>query len=141
MKIFFLFSLLVLVSCAEQNDSKTNQVEHKHTHSDEIVLDDGDKWKVDTNMIVFIRNMENDINKQNADATDFSVLAKALDENLNLLTSNCTMSGQAHDELHKWLLPFIDTAGELSEAGDAKAQRQVYLELKKAMEEFNYFFE
>lgn len=143
MRYLFILSLLVFVSCNEDQNVKTEAVEHTHKHSDEIVLNGDQKWQVDTNMMVFIRNMESDINdcdkKKNSD--DFSGLAESLEDNLDKLTSNCTMTGQAHDELHKWLLPYMDVVNEFSEAKTEGEKEALYNELKEAFVQFNLFFE
>lgn len=102
----------------------TTIAEEEHHHNDgPIVLNDGEKWIVDEEMMVHIKNMNNDVNAFEANSpTDYAVLAKKIENNIELLTSNCTMTGQAHDELHKWLLPFID----LSEAFSASKSTQEF---------------
>lgn len=141
MKYLYLLSLIVLVACNNQTEIVTDNVDTHHVHSDEIVLDGDKKWTVDTNMMVFIRGMEDDISSFSQDKDEFSTLANDLDDKLNSLTSNCTMSGQAHDELHKWLLPFIETASELKEGGNTKEKENTFAELKESFVLFNKFFE
>ena len=58
-------------------------------------------------------------------------------ENLDLLTSNCTMKGQAHDELHKWLLPYLDLVTDFSK--DKSAEQ--FAEIQNAFTTFNQYFE
>ena len=93
---------------AEHND---------HNHDDEseaIELNNGEKWQVDANMLTHIRNMENDVvSFAKVEQKDYKSLSEKLQSNIDLLTSNCTMKGKAHDELHKWLLPYIDLVKEL----------------------------
>lgn len=141
---------MLLFSCnnaTNENSRKatetTTQKTHDHDHESEaIVLNNGQKWKVDENMMIHIQNMKNDISKLNTeDEKSYAELAKKLGKNIELLTSDCTMEGQAHDELHKWLLPFID----LSEAFSAsKAKEEYAIELAKiktSFETFNTYFE
>ena len=103
---------LFLFSCSNTSNEKSKQqtetVTHEeHQHNDEmqtIELNNGEKWKVDANMITHIRNMENDIiSFSTVEQKDYKSLAEKLQSNIDLLTSNCTMKGKAHDELHKWL--------------------------------------
>ena len=128
-KITILISVisLFLFSCGNTSNEKSKEQtetvtheEHQHNAEIQIIeLNNGEKWKVDANMITHIRNMENDINSfANVKQKDFNSIAEKLQSNIDLLTSNCTMKGKAHDELHKWLLPYIDLAKELSEAKD-----------------------
>lgn len=118
-------------------------IEEEHQHTEEpIVLNDGKKWKVDENMLVFIRNMEAGINDfEDNSERDYPRLAKSIDENIVELTSNCTMKGQAHDELHKWLLPFIELSEKFDVATEIEEQEKIYEEFKSSFEVFNTYFE
>jgi len=116
---------LFLYSCGQQEEKKkevTSQVmeEHHHNETNSIELNNGAKWKVVPEMMKHIRNMESDVyrfNKsQRLDLKDFTQLGKSLQKNIDLLTSSCTMEGKAHDELHKWLLPYIDMVEKLNKS-------------------------
>ncbi len=70
-----------------------------------------------------------------------TALGTRLSGQVNELTSSCTMDGQAHDELHKWLLPFIHTINHLKDS-ETDAEANEYLnDLKESFEEFNQYFE
>ncbi len=51
------------------------------------------------------------------------------------------MEGQAHDELHKWLLPFIELSEEFDVATEKENQEKIYQEFKKMFVEYNTYFE
>ena len=51
---------------------------------------------------------------------NFEKLSENLNKNVDLLTANCTMKGQAHDELHKWLVPYIALVKDFSEDKSAE---------------------
>jgi hypothetical protein len=86
--------------------------------------------------------MENDINSfANVKQKDFKSIAEKLQSNIDLLTSNCTMKGKAHDELHKWLLPYIDLAKELSEAKDETEASKRFENIKSSFITFNQYFQ
>ena len=141
---------LLLSSCGNStNEKSNNQTEvaeqNNHHHDDEseaIELNNGEKWKVDANMITHIRNMENDINHfANVEQKDFKSLAEKLQTNIDLLTSNCTMKGKAHDELHKWLLPYIDMVKELSEAKNETEASEQFKNIQTSFSTFNQYFQ
>ena len=93
-------------------------------------------------MMVHIRTMEQDFSAyETAHNKDFKELAKSLQANIDLLTSNCTMKGKAHDELHKWLLPYIETVEELSEAKSEKDAAKFLQEIKSSFKTFNQYFQ
>ncbi|MBK7969376.1 MAG: hypothetical protein IPK08_10790 [Bacteroidetes bacterium] len=151
-KITILISVisLFLFSCGntsnEKSKEQTETVTHEeHQHNDEmqtIELNNGEKWKVDANMITHIRNMENDIiSFSTVEQKDYKSLADKLQSNIDLLTSNCTMKGKAHDELHKWLLPYIDLVKELSEAKDETEAAKQFENIQTSFTTFNQYFQ
>lgn len=130
---------IILVGCS--NDASTNELvemEHSHDHSDDLELNHGERWKVVPDMMQHIKSMNKSVDDFNGE--DYEGLGLSLKDDLNLLTSNCTMTGRAHDELHKWLLPYIDLVDELN---DAKSEelKSSYHKIVESFEEFNEFFE
>lgn len=126
----------------DQTETVTHEEHHHKEESEAIELNNGEKWKVDTNMIIHIRHMENDIISFSAmDRKDYTSLAEKIQSNIDLLTSNCTMKGKAHDELHKWLLPFIELSNNFTEAAEHDEQEKIYEKFKKSFVEFNTYFE
>lgn len=121
------------------DETRTHEEDHHNHESEAIMLNDGEKWKVVENMSVYIRNMEKAVNEFKGD--NYPALAKTIDENIRALTENCTMEGQAHDELHKWLLPFIELSEEFDVATEKENQEKIYQEFKKMFVEYNTYFE
>lgn len=137
-----LLSIFFLFSCNNKAKTETNvpvaTEEHQHSDDEAIQLNEGKKWKVDEKMMAHIRTMEKDIASfDNLKPENYPILAADLKKNLDLLTSNCTMKGQAHDELHKWLLPFIDLADNFSK--DKSAEQ--FAEIQNSFKTFNQYFE
>lgn len=111
---------------------------HQHSDDEAIQLNNGEKWKVDENMMVYIHNMENEVVLFDTQKSkDYKTLANHLKKNIDLLTSNCTMKGQAHDELHKWLLPFIDLVDAFSKDNSTEHLIKIQQEFKI----FNTYFQ
>ena len=126
----------------EQTETVTHEEHHHDDESEAIELNKGEKWKVDANMITHIRNMENDvISFGKVEQKDYKSLSKKLQSNIDLLTSNCTMKGKAHDELHKWLLPYIDLVKELSEAKDETEAEKQFQNIQISFATFNQYFQ
>jgi hypothetical protein len=159
MKSFFitfnLFSLFLLFSsCGSESTSTENQTatdttaieSDHHDHSEAINLNEGEKWKVDSHMLGFIRSIETDVTNFGSSAgeknlPEYIALSDQIATNLDSLTSNCTMTGQAHDELHKWLLPFLDLNDSFSASQTIAEADSVYSEITKSFTEFNTYFE
>lgn len=125
---------------ATHSEQEIVHEDHQHVEMEEIVLNKGEKWLVDENMMAYIRTMEKAISTFDTKKGNYASLAKTLQENVDLLTSNCTMTGQAHDELHKWLLPYIDLVDNLVNASDEDAAARTYDELIHSFETFNTYF-
>ena len=141
---------LFLFSCGntsnEKSKEQTETVTHEeHQHNAEIQtieLNNGEKWKVDANMITHIRNMENDvISFAKVEQKDYKSLSEKLQSNIDLLTSNCTMKGKAHDELHKWLLPYMDLVKEFSEAKNETEASKQFQNIQISFTSFNQYFQ
>lgn len=142
----------VLFSCGEATTEEKEvtqetvvaEDEHQHDENEAIVLDNGNKWVVVPEMKAFITNIENGVvefsKKENATFEDHKSLSKLIDKNLEDLTSNCTMTGQAHDELHKWLLPFLDLASEYAESENIDEAKASFQKINQSFNEFNIYF-
>lgn len=126
----------------EQMENVSDQKNHLIEESEAIELNNGEKWKVDVNMMAHIRNMENDVIAfAKAEQNDYESLSLKLQANINLLTSNCTMKGKAHDELHKWLLPYIDVVEEFSEAKNETEAANQFKNIQTSFTIFNQYFQ
>ncbi len=126
------------VTKAEQ---KTVQEEEHHHENEVIVFNNGEKWKVVDHMMAHIQNMEKDVNNFNGKSLkDYTVLSNKLNKNIELLTSNCTMKGQAHDELHKWLLPYLDLTNQFTEVKTKDEAENQYQKIKASFKDLNKFF-
>ncbi len=106
-----------------------------------LELNQGEKWPVDPPMLNNIRNMENAVGlyKSNSER-DFEALAARMQQDLEELISKCTMEGKAHEELHKWLLPFMNLVAELSEVQDPEEAGRIVEEINSALEIFHQYF-
>lgn len=128
--------LLVISSCSDNQSGSDDLESAKNTYDIELV--NNEKWVVNDEMMVHIKNMESDIKEAEvAETPDYEQLGEKLDKNIELLTSSCTMSGKSHDELHKWLVPFIGLVADFNEATDKKAP---FRAIQESMIEFNTYF-
>ncbi|MGE0561692.1 MAG: hypothetical protein AB7O47_07740 [Flavobacteriales bacterium] len=144
---------VVLFSCREATTEEKEvtqetivaEEEHHYDENEAIVLDNGNKWVVVPEMMAFIKNIENGVvafsKKKNTTFEEHKTLSILIDKNLEDLTSNCTMTGQAHDELHKWLLPFLDLASEYAESENIEDAKASFQKINQSFNEFKTYFE
>lgn len=146
--------LFAVSSCNNDNANKMDHSEneqhmqddhagHDHGDSDEaLVLNDGKKWNMNPEMLVLVQSMEKDIKGFSASKLiDFKTFGENLDGRVNELTASCTMEGQAHDELHKWLMPFIHQIKHLKDAENEADAKESLANLKESLVTFNQYFE
>lgn len=133
------------VKAQQEPISASTESEHHHTEGASIELNNGLKWKVEVEMIKYIRNMESDVKlfseANNKNLNNYITLGAGLQKNIDLLTSNCTMEGKAHDELHKWLLPYIDMVDKFNKSKNESDTQAIFKEIKNSFVLFNQYFE
>ena len=140
-----LLSTFFLFSCNDKANNKSAETSqdtktevHEHSNDETIQLNDGQKWKVDVDMMAHIRIMENDVTSFDKETPEnYQLLADNLKKNLDLLTSNCTMKGEAHDELHKWLLPYIELVDHFSK----DKSNENLAKIQESFTTFNQYFQ
>ena len=127
--IFPFALLLFLFSCG--SDSNTAGIE----------LNQGEKWKINTEMMPHLEASEKLVVDFTAnDNRDYKALAKNLKKNAQSLISSCTMNGKSHDELHKWLHPYMGLIDDLAKTGDKSEANQVIREIEQSFETFDQYF-
>jgi uncharacterized protein YukE len=147
----FLFVLIlgaVLFGCAnsslDNNDPGTKSTaEHQDHHSNMmLVLDQGQKWKVNPEMLPPIEAMEARIKDfKESDSDDYQALASDLQKQIDLLVASCTMTGPSHDELHKWLHPTIQMVKNLSNAKDQSIAAHEFESIQQSIQTYHQYFQ
>jgi hypothetical protein len=84
--------------------------EHAVAHEEEdqgmmVSLDDGQRWNANPETTTGIANMVALIDKQTAAPGDAKAVKAALEEEFGLIFERCTMTGEAHNQLHNYLIP------------------------------------
>src|SRR5690554_650383 len=107
-----------IMSCGKKEtvtEVLTEQNEQQIIIND-IELENGQRWQVNEEMKPHIKASEalffDYINSQD---NDHKKLAQDLKAHADALIKSCTMEGKAHDELHKWLHPYLQRVKELEE--------------------------
>lgn len=133
------------VKAQQEPISASTESEHHHTEGAGIELNNGHKWKVEVEMMKYIINMQSDVKQfseaNNKNLNNYITLGAGLQKNIDLLTSNCTMEGKAHDELHKWLLPYIDTVDKFNKSKNESDNQAIFKEIENSFVLFNQYFE
>ena len=132
---------LGLIGCSTAKHGNEKEKHASHTGGDSLELNGGQKWVVAKPMMAHIRSLEKAVQDVDVAGVDHAALAAQVQENLGRLVTNCTMKGKAHDELHKWLMPFLGLSAEYSKATDPQVQQAKLQEIKQSLLVFNEYFE
>lgn len=143
-------SSLLLFSCSNSSNEKLkNQTEaveqnehHQHNDNDAIKLNSGEKWLVNEEMKPFINEAEEILNHYiESQSQDYQALATQLKEKNSGLIKSCTMKGESHDELHKWLHPHIELIESLSKAESTQEAGKIITDLEASFSTYNQYFQ
>lgn len=153
MKRFYLFALIWLMglaSCQPHQTTSTTEPtsqptevseEPSHTHSAELYLHQGEKWKVDGPMMEILAGMESNLSTEISSSNpQYATLAQELRSGVNRLTSNCTMTGEPHEVLHIWLVPFIGLVDSFANA-ESSHQSVMAAQIQSSFLTFHQFFQ
>jgi hypothetical protein len=136
--------VLLLFSCSTSEVENVDQNEQSiatDSYKLDIELNEGEKWKVNEQMMPFLKSSEQLlIEFKKKESGDYKILATELKETNNKLISSCTMKGKSHDALHFWLHPHLELVNELQ---DSKTEEEATLVMEKLNRSFlafgNYF--
>lgn len=139
--------IVLLMSCNTSNETDTNN-EKKTVHKEEktavekssaISLNNGEKWKVNEEMLPHIQKSEEIFHS--FQGQNYSELYEDMMNHTNNLIQSCTMDGASHDELHKWLHPHIELIKSLNEDNSQKIKEKILPALKDSFNTFHKYFE
>lgn len=144
----YLVASILIMSCESKKQQELNNpslevetTENEDLEIEKIELNKGEKWIVDAEMMKIIREMESSIQNHTSNTNkNYDALAENLQLKIEELTSNCTMTGKAHDELHKWLVPYMELVDELYEADEESKQAETFKEIQESFVMFNQYF-
>lgn len=149
-KIFFtLLGAALVWGCGNKTASDPETEAHHATTehhtadmSEAIELNDGEKWQVNEEMKPFIAESETLLKAFNAsESADYKTLATQLKAQNTGLIKSCTMKGKSHDELHKWLHPYMGQLEKLSDAADQEQAEQHLAEIEQSFQTYHTYFQ
>lgn len=127
--LFMTITMLFILAC------------NSNEQTGDITLNNGERWEVNAEMHPFIEK-GNEILTTYIDgkSTDYEGLARDLKEQNSELISSCTMTGESHEALHKWLHPHMGLIENLAKAENEATANQYIKELKTSFNTYNTYF-
>lgn len=127
--LYYAMTMIVLTACGTQKVDAG------------LRLNDGEKWVVNAEMKPHIEKgheLLNDFIERGG--TEYKELAEGLRmQNLALIES-CTMKGESHEELHKWLITHMGLIEQLSTSMDNDQSEELIADLEESFNTYHKFF-
>ena len=144
---------LLFISCKQTEEKKSlpipetveqeESTEESHESIDgTVTLDNGKLWQANPETTTGINNLKNRLQAftdiENVAA--YATLKEGLEADFTELFQKCTMKGEAHNQLHNYLFPFIDLFDDL-ESADLETCKKSFTGLTIRLEEYFEYFE
>ncbi len=143
MKKAILFTLVLFSS----SSFSYPYAEHNHSHDKVeksvhgLSLKNGELWAMDNHTRTLSKKMKQTfVSADHSSQANLNTLGKKLQTQLDELIAGCTMTGEAHDQLHIFLTKHIPTIKALSEANNYDSARASAIKLKGQFENYQKFF-
>ncbi|NQV53990.1 MAG: hypothetical protein HQ500_12460 [Flavobacteriales bacterium] len=146
--IFVLFLFTATVACENtetHHHEHGSEAESAAMHSDSeagLTLNDGQRWSANPETTEGINKMKERMNgfTYTEDQAAFQTLADSLEADFTMIFTKCTMKGEAHNQLHNFLLPMKEKFTNLG-SGDANASKIAFEGLKRHLAGYKEYFE
>ena len=116
----------------------TATVESHEGHNLAVVLDNGKKWKANPETIEGINKMQTLISNAKTENAVAASLKTPLTTEFQTIFDKCTMTGEAHNQLHNYLVPIKDNLQKLENESEAN---QALANIENHLRTFENYFE
>lgn len=115
---------------------------HSNQKAMPLSLDNGSKWTANTETTTGINSMIRLLDEfaGTDDMQAYKILMANLSEQYQLIFKKCTMKGEAHNQLHNYLLPMKDLFNGL-ESNDLKVRKENLKKLKAYLLSYPDYFQ
>jgi hypothetical protein len=126
----------------KQTESVSQEGHHEKGEKKTIKLNDGKKWLVNDEMKPYIQEAQNILKEyEESNSQDYRELSAKLKEANSGLINSCTMDGESHDQLHKWLHPHMQLVDKLEKAQNPEEANKIISKLKRSFETYEQYFQ
>lgn len=109
-----------------------------------VSLDGGKKWKANVETTQGIKEMAKSVTEamraETKDEQLFRTLGGKLQKDFNTIFEKCNMKGEAHDQLHNYLLPMVDMV-KTFEKEDVESCNKTLTEIRGHLGSYFSYFE
>jgi hypothetical protein len=141
--VLLLLALISIGSCQKNKEDKTSEeaiavgsVSEKHTETvAKVRLNKGQLWKANSETTAGIDALRTIILESNEEESA-SILKDKLSSEFAMILKKCTMKGEAHNQLHNYLIPLKLKIDNLKDSNKTKIKEQIITYL----DEYPLFF-
>lgn len=133
--LFTITLSLCVVSCDHDSETSIN----KTSSSNELVLNQGEKWDVSTGMTSQILKMASIIETTDIAIFDPPEVSYKLHQEIKMMTSLCSTKGEAHRQLHNYINPLTEQVVGLRIANDV-AKAPLLQSIQTYLNTYNTYF-
>ncbi|MEK7257797.1 MAG: hypothetical protein AAB316_23775 [Bacteroidota bacterium] len=116
---------------------------HEHHAAEAVTLDNGNRWQANPETTQGIADIQAIVAKyegKTADAASRKALREELETSLDGIFKACTMTGEAHQQLHNYLLPMKDMFEKIDGENAAESEAAIG-QLKQHLAEYQAYFQ
>ncbi|MCZ4409707.1 hypothetical protein O3Q51_12865 [Cryomorphaceae bacterium 1068] len=132
-------ALLLLASCTEPSKEVEQEIEVTEVEkpaAPEVQLNNGERWVANQATVDGIKNLSVMVSQFDPSVQSYDTLQSNLRDEFGLIFKNCTMKGEAHEQLHNYLLPLMELFGKLT----LEEKEDTLEEIKKHLARFDTYF-
>ncbi|MFZ6053495.1 hypothetical protein [Halocola ammonii] len=141
MKNFILSFILITFFCGALTSCGSQGDDHNHdSTSHKVELNNGEKWKANPATTTGIEKMKKLVDEfEKGQNSDFGQLQSKLQKEFSLIFEKCTMTGEAHNQLHNYLAPLSKQLKKL-EKGTLEEKEIALKKIENHLNSFDQFF-
>ena len=137
--IYIIATFLMLVSCSDPSTDAKKEIEVAEVEKPatlEVQLNNGERWVANQATLDGIKNLSDMVNQFDPSVQNYETLQANLRDEFGLIFKNCTMKGEAHEQLHNYLLPLMQLFGKLT----LEDREDSLADIKKHLTLFDTYF-
>lgn len=137
--VILIAAVVAASSCSENNQSSNESHSHGPTG---LTLNDGRKWQADPHTRESMLGIRQAMTTKPANSPEeMRAIGQDLQQRLKVLVSGCTMTGEAHNQLHVFLEELMPAADSLSSQQDEQKARETIAEMHHMLQRYYEHFE
>ncbi|MDC1265540.1 hypothetical protein N8009_01965 [Flavobacteriaceae bacterium] len=139
LKLTLILAIAFVSSCRKDAKQKTDELNLSEQNG--IALNDGNRWIANPETTEGIKNIMKIMNTFNEkeDINSYATLTESLKSEFSMVFEKCTMKGEAHNQLHNFLIPINDLFEPLA-SSDLKKCQESYDKLNSHLKVYQTYF-